>query len=114
MKVMNGKVALAALLVASTAGAQETKAPAPSAQQVRKDAAKDAVKLPKATVLELKNGARLRLVEKHEVPLVSFSAKVRGGALGDPEGKEANRLVPTYRASELIVRAGQHRACPES
>ncbi|HSP79781.1 MAG TPA: pitrilysin family protein [Myxococcaceae bacterium] len=48
----------------------------------------DEVKLPKATVVELKNGARLLLVEKHEVPLVAFDARVRGGALGDPEGKE--------------------------
>ncbi|WNG33327.1 insulinase family protein [Archangium violaceum] len=89
MKVLNGKVALAALLVASTAGAQESKAgQPPTAQQARKAAVQDAVTLPKATVLELKNGAKLLLVEKHEVPLVAFSAKVRGGALGDPEGKE--------------------------
>jgi zinc protease len=85
MKVLMGKVALAALLVASNAGAQDTKAQRPAAQQAQ---VQDAVKLPKATVLELKNGAKLLLVEKREVPLVSFSAKVRGGALGDPEGKE--------------------------
>ncbi|QRN96202.1 insulinase family protein [Archangium violaceum] len=85
MKVFMGKVALAALLVASTAGAQDAKAQRPAAQQAQ---VQDAVKLPKATVLELKNGAKLLLVEKREVPLVSFSAKVRGGALGDPEGKE--------------------------
>ncbi|KFA89885.1 M16 family metallopeptidase [Archangium violaceum] len=105
MKVMNGKVALAALLVASSAGAQETKTPAPAAQQVRQDAAKDAVKLPKATVLELKNGARLLLVEKHEVPLVSFSAKVRGGALGDPEGKEGVAAL----AAELLQKGAGKR-----
>jgi zinc protease len=88
MKVLTRKAALAALLVASTAGAQETKSQRPVARQVKKAAAEDAVTLPRATVLELKNGARLLLVEKHEVPLVSFSARVRGGALGDPEGKE--------------------------
>ncbi len=102
---MNGKVALAALLVASSAGAQGTKAPAPAAEQVREDAAKDAVKLPKATVVELKNGARLLLVEKHEVPLVSFSAKVRGGALGDPEGKEGVAAL----AAELLQKGAGKR-----
>jgi zinc protease len=88
MKVLMGKAALAALLVASTAGAQETKSQQAVARQVKKAAVEDAVTLPKATVLELKNGARVLLVEKHEVPLVAFSARVRGGALGDPEGKE--------------------------
>ncbi|MFY0563689.1 M16 family metallopeptidase [Archangium lansingense] len=105
MKVLNGKVALAALLVASTAGAQETKVQGPTAQQVRKAAAQDAVKLPKATVLELKNGAKLLLVEKHEVPLVSFSAKVRGGALGDPEGKEGVAAL----AAELLQKGAGKR-----
>ncbi len=67
------RAALAALLVAGAAGAQ-------GAQQ--------GVRLPKPTVLVLKNGARLLLVEKREVPLISFSAWLRGGALGDPQGKE--------------------------
>ncbi|HEX8435237.1 pitrilysin family protein [Archangium sp.] len=88
MKALTGKVALAALLVASSAGAEEAKAPRPAAQQVKQAAVVDAVTLPKATVVELKNGAKLLLVEKHEVPLVAFSARVRGGSLGDPEGKE--------------------------
>ena len=88
MKVLTAKAALAALLVSSTAGAQATKPQAPVEKQAKKAAVEDAVKLPKATVVELKNGARVLLVEKHEVPLVAFSARVRGGALGDPEGKE--------------------------
>jgi predicted Zn-dependent peptidase len=88
MKVLMAKAALAALLVSSTAGAQATKSQAPVEKQAKKAAVEDAVKLPKATVVELKNGARVLLVEKHEVPLVAFSARVRGGALGDPEGKE--------------------------
>ncbi len=86
MKGLMGKAALAALLVASTAGAQESKAPA--VRQAKQAAVVDAVTLPKATVVELKNGAKLLLVEKREVPLVAFSARVRGGSLGDPEGKE--------------------------
>jgi zinc protease len=87
MKVLTGRAVLVALLVASTAGAHETKSQPPVARRA-KTAAEDAVTLPRATVLKLKNGARLLLVEKHEVPLVAFSARVRGGALGDPEGKE--------------------------
>jgi zinc protease len=88
MKGLTGRAALAALLVASTAGAEEAKAQRPTAQQAKQAAVVDAVTLPKAKVVELKNGARLLLVEKHEVPLVAFSARVRGGSLGDPEGKE--------------------------
>lgn len=72
---MSGRMMLAALLVATVAGAQD----ASYAQGVH---------LPKATVIELKNGARLILAEKHEVPLISFSAWLRGGALGEPQGKE--------------------------
>ncbi len=83
MKARMGRAALAALLVAASAGAQEQRPVAAPAAAVA-----DAVTLPKATVVELKNGAQLLLVEKHEVPLVAFSAWVRGGSLGDPEGKE--------------------------
>jgi predicted Zn-dependent peptidase len=107
MKGLNGKVALAALLVASTVGAQEKKARGPAAQEAPKAAVRDAVKLPRATVLELKNGAKLLLVEKHEVPLVAFSAKVRGGALGDPEGKEG---VAALTAELLQKGAGKRDA----
>lgn len=88
MKRLMGSTALAALLVASSVGAEEKKPEAPTPQQARKAAAQDTVTLPKARVVELKNGAKLLLVERHGTPLVSFSAKLRGGALGDPEGKE--------------------------
>ncbi|MDC0710811.1 pitrilysin family protein [Stigmatella sp. ncwal1] len=70
---------LAVLLVATTALGQG---------QPSKAGSQQSVKLPKATVLELKNGARVILVEKHGIPLISFSAWLRGGSLGDPEGKE--------------------------
>ncbi|HLM48309.1 MAG TPA: insulinase family protein, partial [Myxococcaceae bacterium] len=88
MKAFTGRAALAALLMASSAGAQETKARAPEAPKAKQAEVRDALTLPKATVVALKNGAKLLLVEKREVPLVAFSARVRGGALGDPEGKE--------------------------
>ncbi|MFP2929826.1 M16 family metallopeptidase [Pyxidicoccus sp. 3LG] len=44
--------------------------------------------LPKPTTVTLKNGAKLLLVERRDLPLVSFSAWLRGGALGVPAGKE--------------------------
>ncbi|WP_225408383.1 M16 family metallopeptidase [Stigmatella hybrida] len=69
MRTWLGRVVLAVLLVATPALGQ-------------------GVKLPKATVLELKNGARVLLVEKRGIPLISFSAWLRGGSLGDPVGKE--------------------------
>ena len=43
--------------------------------------------LPDAQRIELPNGTVLVLAEKHEVPLVSFEAVVRGGAVADPRGK---------------------------
>lgn len=82
------KVALAALLMTTAAGAEGAKpAQAPKAQQVA-SAAQQGVKLPAVTRKVLKNGVTLLLVEKHEVPLVSFSAWLRGGSLSDVAGKE--------------------------
>jgi predicted Zn-dependent peptidase len=43
--------------------------------------------LPSAERIELANGTLLVLVEKHEVPLVSFEALLPGGAVVDPEGR---------------------------
>ena len=45
------------------------------------------VALPDAQRVELANGTVLVLAEQHEVPLISFEAIVRGGAVADPRGK---------------------------
>jgi zinc protease len=82
------KAMLAVLLVPAVAGAQ-------------------GVKLPKATVIELKNGARLILAEKHDVPLISFSAWLRGGALGEPQGKEG---LASLTGELLLKGAGKRDA----
>jgi zinc protease len=95
-----GKAVLAALLMASAAGAQGAKPPEPA-----KAGGSQGVRLPKASVVELKNGARLILVEKREVPLISFSAWVRGGALGDPQGKEGVAAL----TSELLMKGAGKR-----
>ncbi len=87
MSARNMRMAvLAAVLVGSTAGAQGTKPAAPVASEA--GASRQGVKLPKVTERVLKNGVKLLLVEKREVPLISFSAWLKGGALGDPAGKD--------------------------
>lgn len=103
MKATRTKVALGLWLVAGMAGAQP--APAPQAQAVQRDAARDSVKLPKPRVLTLKNGALVQLVENHDVPLVAFHARLRGGALGDPQGKEGLASL----TAELLQRGAGKR-----
>ncbi len=46
-----------------------------------------ALKLPVYKKLKMKNGMTVFLMEKHQVPLVSFSFVVRAGAIADPQGK---------------------------
>jgi zinc protease len=53
-----------------------------------KPTASQGVTLPKPATVYMKNGAKLLLVERRDLPLVSFSAWLRGGALGAPAGKE--------------------------
>jgi zinc protease len=88
MSGLKRMVMLAALLVSAVAGAQ-------------------GMQLPKATVIELKNGARLILAEKHDVPLISFSAWLRGGTLGEPQGKEG---LATLTGELLLKGAGKRDA----
>jgi len=47
--------------------------------------AQSAVKTPAFEKVKLANGATLLLMERHDVPLISFNAIVRGGAATDPE-----------------------------
>jgi predicted Zn-dependent peptidase len=56
-------------------------------------AAADDVKLPAFERTTLTNGAQVALLEKRDTPLVSMSVKVRGGALGDPAGKEGTAAL---------------------
>ncbi len=46
--------------------------------------AANAVKTPNFEKVKLANGATLLLMERHDVPLISFTAVIRGGALSDP------------------------------
>lgn len=44
-----------------------------------------AVKTPEFEKVQLSNGATLLLMERHDVPLIAFTAVIRGGALTDPD-----------------------------
>jgi predicted Zn-dependent peptidase len=46
------------------------------------------VKLPAFQAATLANGAVVALVEKRDTPLIAMNVTVRGGALGDPAGKD--------------------------
>jgi predicted Zn-dependent peptidase len=46
------------------------------------------VKLPAFQTTKLANGAVVALVEKRDTPLIAMNVTVRGGALGDPAGKD--------------------------
>ncbi|WP_163989674.1 M16 family metallopeptidase [Pyxidicoccus caerfyrddinensis] len=88
MAPLSWKVLLSALLLSafpSAAQGPATPAPKPATPA---PAPAQGVTLPKPTTVTLKNGAKLLLVERRNLPLVSFSAWIRGGALGAPAGKE--------------------------
>ncbi len=51
-------------------------------------AAAQEIVLPTIRDVTLPNGARLLLAERHDVPLISYTAYLRGGAVSDPPGKE--------------------------
>ncbi|HJY39072.1 MAG TPA: insulinase family protein, partial [Steroidobacteraceae bacterium] len=47
-------------------------------------AAGNGVKVPPFERVQLSNGAVVLLMERHDVPLIAFSAVLRGGAVSDP------------------------------
>jgi predicted Zn-dependent peptidase len=65
------------------------------------------IQLPPLRDFTLPNGARILLSERHDVPLVAFSAYLRGGSLTDPEGKEG---VAALTAEMLRKGAGKRNA----
>jgi predicted Zn-dependent peptidase len=50
--------------------------------------AAEGVRLPAIQRAQLANGAEVALVEKRDTPMVAMTITVRGGALGDPPGRE--------------------------
>ncbi|HVN43542.1 MAG TPA: pitrilysin family protein [Steroidobacteraceae bacterium] len=51
------------------------------------------VRMPAFARVRLANGADLLLVERHETPLIAMAVTVRGGALGDPAGKDGTAAL---------------------
>jgi predicted Zn-dependent peptidase len=51
------------------------------------------VKLPAFQAATLANGAMVALVEKRDTPLIAMNVTVRGGALGDPAGKDGTAAL---------------------
>ncbi len=62
------------------------------------------ITLPPAERIDLENGVVLILSEKHDVPLVAIDVLLRGGSLGDPDGKGG---VSSLLASMLEKGAGE-------
>ena len=87
-------VSWAALLVAiatagaSTARAQDKSMPASKVERLnRAPVSKEIlhVQLPRPTVVKLKNGLTLVLLEDHKLPTLSFAMQIRPGQLADPK-----------------------------
>jgi predicted Zn-dependent peptidase len=53
------------------------------------------VKLPSYQSVTLPNGAVVAMIEKRDTPLVAMNVTVRGGALGDPPGKDGTASLYT-------------------
>ena len=64
------------------------------------------VQLPPYQSATLPNGAVVALIEKRDTPLVSMNVTVRGGALGDPAGKDGTASV----FADLIQKGAGKRA----
>ncbi|MBL8268585.1 M16 family metallopeptidase, partial [Steroidobacter sp.] len=67
--------------------------------------AADAVKTPNFEKVKLGNGATLLLMERHDVPLIAFSAFIRGGALSD----QADRLGTASLVAGLLEKGAGAR-----
>ncbi|MFC4309882.1 M16 family metallopeptidase [Steroidobacter flavus] len=67
--------------------------------------AASAVKTPNFEKVKLDNGATLLLMERHDVPLISFTAVIRGGALTDPE----DRLGTASLMASLLEKGAGNR-----
>jgi zinc protease len=67
------------------------------------------VRLPPFERATLANGAQVALLEKHDTPLVSIAAVIRGGAFGDAPGKEGTAAL----LAELLQKGAGGRSSAE-
>ncbi|HXI14203.1 MAG TPA: pitrilysin family protein [Thermoanaerobaculia bacterium] len=77
-----------ALVVASLPVAAATSLNKATMTKTSTPASTSAIKLSAFREVVLPNGARLLLMEKRDVPLIAFTALVRGGAIADPANRE--------------------------
>jgi zinc protease len=67
------------------------------------------VKLPDFQTATLANGAVVALVEKRDTPLIAVNVTVRGGALGDPAGKDGTASL----FADLIQKGAGNRSAAQ-
>lgn len=96
----------ALLSLAACAGTPPEKSTveAPLTASARKD-----VTLPAFDAVTLDNGMQIFLVERHDVPLVSFTALIRGGAVADPDGRNGTAAL----LAELLGKGAARRNAVE-
>src|SRR5512146_2390804 len=68
-----------------------------------------ALKMPPYKKLKLKNGMTVFLMEKHQVPMVSFSLVVRAGSVADPAGKDGTASL----TAELLRKGTKTRTADQ-
>jgi predicted Zn-dependent peptidase len=64
------------------------------------------MKLPETKTLTLDNGMKILLVEKHDVPLIAFHGRIRGGDVTDEPGKAGTAAL----AAELLTKGAGTRS----
>ena len=72
-------------------------------------AAAQSIHIPPHEKVTLKNGLTVLLLEKHGVPIVSFQAIVKTGAVADPEGQEGLAAV----TAELLRKGTKSRSAQQ-
>ncbi|HSQ58941.1 MAG TPA: pitrilysin family protein [Acidobacteriota bacterium] len=82
--VLAGRIAVRLVLGAALAAI----GPAGAGASPATKAAGPEIPLPPVRDVTLPNGARLLLAERHDVPMISFMAYLRGGSVTDPPGRE--------------------------
>jgi len=65
-----------------------------------------AMKLPDTKTITLDNGMEILLVEKHDVPLIAFHGRIRGGDITDEAGKAGTAAI----AAELLTKGAGTRS----
>jgi len=67
------------------------------------------MKLPETRTITLDNGMKVLLVEKHDVPLIAFHGRIRGGDIADPAGKAGTAGI----TAELLSKGAGKRTAAE-